>query len=530
MHARLRPLLLALLASGCTDACHGTERTVAPYQGKAKAARPADGAPARSERPAPTRGPKPDAPQGAPNVVVVVWHAARFDRTSLADPALHTTPRLAQLGDAGVVFTQAVAPATWSLPATASLLTGLPVALHGVASPGDRLDDRFTTLAEVFADRGWDTFAWSDNPWVSTESNLLQGFDLAGQPWARPWQSKAENLVANAGGDPLSARRGAQESRWSLKDTSSLGARVFEAWLDDRSERGVTRPFLAFLDLAEAHAPRNPPVANLQQVLGTDVVGDAGQLVFSPLDQLRWMTGLAQPAAGEAHDVAVRYDATLAWLDDLTMAFLGPARAALLENAVIVVVGDHGEHLGEDGRWGHPFSASPAVSHVPLVLMRPYELEAERVDAPVSTTRVFPLLAELAGITLPAELARPLDRRFDRHGVVTENPPPSPKMIEQLTNMAPDADLGALLTAPTAALQTRTHRLLVGPGDHYEVRTVDGDARVDDPDVRADLIARWTAWNDELAARRPGSPRALPPDTDAPAAAPDVPPADAPSP
>ena len=65
----------------------------------------------------------------------------------------------------------------WTVPSHGSLFTGLPTASHGAKVGWLWLDDHYTTLAEWFGGSGYDTFAWSSNPYVSDQTNLLQGFD-----------------------------------------------------------------------------------------------------------------------------------------------------------------------------------------------------------------------------------------------------------------------------------------------------------------------------------------------------------------
>lgn len=75
-------------------------------------------------------------------------------------------------------------------------------------------------------------------------------------------------------------------------------------------------------------------------------------------------------------------------------------RSGRWENSVVVLTADHGDSLGEGGRWGHAFTVYPEVLKVPLILHAPARLLAGRVwsaDAPALLLDVAPTLAALLG-------------------------------------------------------------------------------------------------------------------------------------
>ena len=76
---------------------------------------------------------------------------------------------------------------------------------------------------------------------------------------------------------------------------------------------------------------------------------------------------------------------------------------ALLERTVIVVMGDHGESLGDHGEDGHGFFVYESVTHVPLVVRTPYSgMQHRRVADPVRSVDVMPTVLDLLGVPAPA--------------------------------------------------------------------------------------------------------------------------------
>ena len=76
----------------------------------------------------------PTAVPGSPNVLVIVVDTLRADHLSSYGYMRQTTPNLDNLARGGVLFENAIAPSSWSLPSHASLVTGQRVNEHGMGN------------------------------------------------------------------------------------------------------------------------------------------------------------------------------------------------------------------------------------------------------------------------------------------------------------------------------------------------------------------------------------------------------------
>ncbi|MEO0652959.1 MAG: sulfatase [Planctomycetota bacterium] len=130
--------------------------------------------------------PAPDADAGPQRVVVLfLVDTLRADRLSTYGHTRETSPNLDRLAATGVVFEQAWSPAPWTLPATASLLTGLDPTAHGAGFSGEWRDldaslpnglaEGVVTLPERLSDAGWRCEAMVTNPFVGF--GLERGFE-----------------------------------------------------------------------------------------------------------------------------------------------------------------------------------------------------------------------------------------------------------------------------------------------------------------------------------------------------------------
>jgi arylsulfatase A-like enzyme/Flp pilus assembly protein TadD len=123
------------------------------------------------------------------------------------------------------------------------------------------------------------------------------------------------------------------------------------AWLHETG----SRPYFAWVHLYDAHAPYAPP---------------------PPYPQT--------------------YDGEIAFVD----AQVGRLLAAIdRKNTIVLIVGDHGESLGEHGELTHGLLVYEATLHVPMLLAAP-DAEGHEVRTPVSSIDIAPTLAQLAGLKL----------------------------------------------------------------------------------------------------------------------------------
>ncbi len=79
-------------------------------------------------------------------------------------------------------------------------------------------------------------------------------------------------------------------------------------------------------------------------------------------------------------------------------------RLKLYDHSVVVLTADHGEIIGEDGRWGHSYHMFPQVIQVPLFMHLPSALEHARVDpgAVAMSTDITPTLYSILGYPVTA--------------------------------------------------------------------------------------------------------------------------------
>ncbi len=291
----------------------------------------------------------PAAPPGArPSIVLISIDTLRSDRLPAYGYGAGSTPAIDRLARDGILFERAYSPAPLTLPAHASLFTGLLPPEHGVRDNlGYRLDGaRHPTLAAALRAAGYRTGGAVSAFVLRGETALGEGFDL--------WQ---DEVTAGAGSLLGEAQR---------SGTASLAAAL--EWLDDLGPK--PEPFFLFLHLYEPHAPYTPPAA----------------LAASLADPYDGEVAVADQVVGEL----------LAVLE----------RKGLYEGSAMVLLGDHGEGLGDHGEAEHGILLHREALQVPLILKLPGgERGGSRDALPRTLIDVAPTVLSLARLPERPELA-----------------------------------------------------------------------------------------------------------------------------
>lgn len=332
-----------------------------------------------------------------PNLILVTLDTVRADRIGAYGHDAAHTPVLDGLAARGVLFEDAVAQATTTPPSHASILTGLEPPRHGLRRLSDqRLPETNRTLAEILRDHGYTTAAFVSALPLQRDARLDQGFDV----YVEAWRGEHPHHVP----------------------ADRIDARIFE-WLDAQPRP----PVFLWAHYFDAHHPYEPP-PEIRERLGIEA------LVLHPPPrnmQRRQPDGRKRPP----DDAVVErmrdlYDGEIASVDAAIGALFERLRAqGLLANAVVAVVADHGEHLGEQGYYFGHWDVLDETARVPMLLAHSDGRHAGTVvPQTVATVDLMPTLLAWLGVEAPADL----DGRDLTPWLRGETLPERPAYTEQL--------------------------------------------------------------------------------------------------
>jgi arylsulfatase A-like enzyme len=328
---------------------------------------------------------------GAPNILLITLDTVSAQHMSLHGFERQTTPHLDRWAKKGTWFNRAMSTAPWTLPSHASMFTGrYPHELS--TTRRTPLDATCPTMPEVLTERGYVTAGFVANRWyTSYESGLDRGFiHYEDFDYSIGEFSQCSDL-SHWFSVQIPVRHFFHCYDVLGRKSAADINRSFLGWLD---RQDAQRPYFAFLNFFDAHDPYVPPPP-FDTKFGPPL--SAEDLALSS----QWWDlkhSDLPPAQLEAAERA--YDSCLAYLDDQLGQLLDEMqRRGLLDNTLVIVTSDHGEHFGEHHLYLHGQSLYRDLIHVPLILIQPGRVPAGQCIQEYITLRdLAATVFDLAGI------------------------------------------------------------------------------------------------------------------------------------
>ena len=290
-----------------------------------------------------------DTPQkNPPDIYLITIDTLRADHLHCYGYEKIATPAIDELAKSGIRFSQAFTPSPITNTSHTTILTGLLPSSHGVTDFGIPLAPSHPTMAELLARHTYHTAAFIGAVILDSKSlapGLDRGFEFYDNFPERSSTKERWGRVERRGGDVVKRA---------------------EAWMTAHP-RG---PRFVWVHLYDPHDPYEPP-----------------------------------PPYSTTYKDRL-YDGEIAYADSALANFITYLKThGWFENSVVIVVGDHGEALGEHHEDTHGIFLYDSTIHVPLIVKLPGPAKAAKVvDAQVRTTDILPTILDLTGTTTPAHL------------------------------------------------------------------------------------------------------------------------------
>jgi choline-sulfatase len=288
--------------------------------------------------------------ESPPDVFLVTIDTLRADHIRCYGYERIQTPALDRLAQDGIRFAQAFTPSPITNTSHTSILTGLLPSSHGVTDFAVPLSPTYPTWADLLHQQGYHTAAFIGAVILDSKTlapGLDRGFDYY------------DNFPQHS----------QTKSRWGRLERRGMDVvERAETWLSAHPQG----PHFVWVHLYDPHDPYEPPAPYSQ--------------IYK--DRL--------------------YDGEIAYADSALANFMGYLKKnRWYENSLIVVVGDHGEGLGEHHEDTHGIFLYDSTTHVPLILKTPRGAGGAKmkvVEAQVSTTDILPTVLDLTRNPAPARL------------------------------------------------------------------------------------------------------------------------------
>ena len=275
------------------------------------------------------------------SLLLITLDTTRADRIGSYGFADIETRHLDRLAREGVLFEQAESVAPLTLPAHSSIFTGEFPPAHGVRDNGGfYLDEEHVVLAETLRDAGLRTGGFVGAFVLDSKWGIDQGFDT----YFDDFELRSKSSLSLSG----------------IERPASEVADAALAWLDE----ATASRFFAWVHFYDPHSPYKPPEP--------------------------WASRYSdRPYVGEIAYVDAQVGRLLGWLD----------RNDRVSDTVVMVMGDHGESLGEHGESGHGFFVYEGATRVPFIVRTPFDsMQGRRVATPVRSVDVLPTALDLLGV------------------------------------------------------------------------------------------------------------------------------------
>jgi arylsulfatase A-like enzyme len=282
-----------------------------------------------------------------PPVILISIDTLRADHLSSYGYTRIKTPNIDSLGYRGTVYPRIDSQIPLTLPSHTSLMTSMFPFENRVEANDEGVPAGAVTLASVLRANGYRTAAFLGSIILDRRFGLDQGFDVYDSPFQAP-----PGEMPN----PYSAR---------IRRDAALVTRAARQWIEENR----SQPVFAFLHFYDLHTPYTLPQA----------------------------AGLTPSVAG--------YDAELEHVDQA----IGRLRDALAQDgvwdkALVILVADHGESLGDHGETSHGYFIYESTMHVPLLIHWPAASASrypERVSEAGGLIDVAPTILDFLQIAAP---------------------------------------------------------------------------------------------------------------------------------
>jgi arylsulfatase A-like enzyme len=294
-----------------------------------------------------------------PNILLIVADALRPDHLGCYGYDRPTSPYIDKFAADAVVFEKAMSNSSWTLPSIGNMLTSLYPHEHTAFHLRDSLPDECLTLAELFRDKNYRTFAIQTNPCISKIYNFSQGF----QYYQELLLEKGDKVV------------------------NEFNARL---------KNNKNKPFFAYLHFMDTHLQYDPP-EELKTIFEPEKINSSiTGLVEAFIIRVLGKNGL--PAKDRQHLMNL-YDAEIRFFDYCFGLIIDNLnKFGISDKTMVILAADHGEEFWEHNSFEHGHSLYNEVLNVPLIIKCSTKLPAKRIKYFVQLIDLFPSLLNIAQI------------------------------------------------------------------------------------------------------------------------------------
>ncbi|HNH48155.1 MAG TPA: sulfatase, partial [Myxococcota bacterium] len=332
-------------------------------------------------------------PAGAPNILVVTLDTTRADRLGAYGNEKVDTRNFDQLAREGTLFMDTSAVAAVTGPSHSSMFTGNGPWEHGVLLNGVPIPEDRPMLAELLHDGGWRTAAFVSAYVLDGKLGFARGFQVYDDDFS--WFRGLDGLLP-ARTVAMALRRFSPDEVLERRSVDTVDLALH--WIKSQDQT-----WMAWVHLFDPHGPYDPPPPYDTRYYA----GDPRDPAHHSMEQVTGVAPYLKASLQGITDVdyvIAQYEGELSYTDSQLGRLL---EAVDRRTTLVVVIGDHGESLGEHGVWfNHGDDVYESSVHVPFVIRWPGQVpEGVQVTSPVEGTDLAPTVLDLVGLPIPSTMS-----------------------------------------------------------------------------------------------------------------------------
>ncbi len=374
-----------------------------------------------------------------PNFIIVTTDQQRYDTLGATGNDIVATPNFDNLAASGTLFTRCYTQNTVCIPSRACLHTGRYTHQHGVQYMESEIDTTpvlphwETTFMERLQHAGYYTGACG-------KIHMMQP---KGYHWTQLTGGKGSRWRKIIGQDIGPAPLGQDYARWLEEKRPGAYMEIYEQrqrpeydnatvvntlaedeyvdyWIAEmaieflRMQRG-DRPWMLWVGFCGPHGPFDPP-ERYARMYDPEEMPFPETFTDEMWDRPEFMRRERPDTVSDEQRELVQtriayYYAMMTQIDDMLGRILDVLQAlGMVDNTIITTTADHGEMLGDWGRWGKGVFLEQVV-HMPFIMHIPERLRTEscpsRYDGVIENFSIAATTLDYAGVEIPPEMAAP---------------------------------------------------------------------------------------------------------------------------
>lgn len=298
-----------------------------------------------------------------PNVILITIDTLRPDHLSSYGYSRLTSPNIDQIASEGIIFENAIAQSSWTLPSVASILTSRFPSELGMVHSFSKFRKNSLRIATILKENGFQTAAFVSSGHISAKRGFDEGFEV----------------FEDSGNERA----------------MSINERVFK-WLSQRSKKKEAKPFFLWVHYFDVHSDYDapPPFDKVfDKTFSNQEIGRTDYLLNIIKNGLN-----LSPA--EVSNIQLLYDREINYADHHIGNLLESLRnQQVLENSILIIGADHGDEFMEHGKLLHALTLYDELIRVPLIIRYPKKLsKGTRISEVVQNLDIVPTVLDLLAI------------------------------------------------------------------------------------------------------------------------------------